>query len=295
MIFDYIVKKSEEDDKKVMFTFNDDLAVKNPFTFELNEFIKEKYFKKTKKYDVEKFFSDVNYLNEIKDNNEILEQIYTTINLIILDLNQAKNNIIDLLTNAYSELIINEKIDYYKLFLMANSVDDLIRFFIFHLSRIDLLNEEKNKPEKISQKDKNISLLLYNEMILTNKFKIFGLFKDLFLIKNAIEKYQKKMNEKENPENIFFINVDKEFLNNKKEIIDDFVEEYYPVLNKEDLLKTKIQTNILFSKNKDNKVYVYRFPDDKKDLLNEMIKIAVSEEKYEKADIIKKVLSAFEQ
>jgi hypothetical protein len=294
MIFDYIIKKSEENDKKILFAFNDDLTFKNPFTFELNEFIKEKYFEKTKTYDVERFFLDVNYLNEIKDNNEILEQIYTTINLIVLDLNQAKNGIIELLTNAYSELIINEKMDYYKLFLLSNSVDDLIRFFIFHLSRIDALNDEKHKNEKISQKDKSISLLLYNEMVLTNRFKILGLFKDLFLIKNTIEKYQKKMNEKESPENIFFINVDKNFLNNKKEIIDDFVEEYYPILNKEDLLKTKIQTNILFSKNKDNKIYVYRFSDDKKDLLNEMIKIAVSEEKYEKADIIKKVLSAFE-
>jgi hypothetical protein len=298
MLFEFLLEKSYlKQNENVLISFNEDLSLKNEFTIEIKNFIKEKYLSNIQNEELinEMFALSQSFFNTLKENKELFENVYKIINEIYIELNLSKNEIINLINDVYLEHKFNKKINYYKLFLIANSVDDLLRFFAIIISRIELLNISEFELPTITETQKSINKIMYNEMILSNKTKIIELFKDVFLIKDVLEKSKKTKNQKNKIENIFFINVDKSLIKNKKEIIDYFIDEYHNILNNSEVLKTKIETNIMCSFKKDDKIYVYKFAENKKDILNDMLNLTIEEENYEKATVIKKILDSINE
>jgi hypothetical protein len=295
MLFEFLLEKSyAKQNENVPISFNEDLSLKNVFTIEIKNFLKEKFLSNIQNDELidEMFTLSQSFFDALKENKELFENVYKAINEIYVELNLSKNEIINLINDVYIDQKFNKKINYYKLFLIANSVDDLLRFFAIIISRMELLSIPESELPTATETQKSISKIMYNEMILTNKNKLIELFKDVFLIKEILEKSKNPKKQKEKIENIFFINVDKSLIKDKKEIIDYFIDEYSNILNDSEVLKTKIETNILCSLKKDDKIYVYKFAENKKDILNEMLNLTIEEENYEKATVIKKVLES---
>jgi hypothetical protein len=112
MLFEFLLEKSyAKQNENVPISFNEDLSLKNVFTIEIKNFLKEKFLSNIQNDELidEMFTLSQSFFDALKENKELFENVYKAINEIYVELNLSKNEIINLINDVYIDQKFNKK------------------------------------------------------------------------------------------------------------------------------------------------------------------------------------------